>query len=356
MGGAERSLIDLLSSLRGDVQVGLLTLEDGPLVAACRDLQIPTTIVSVPNAFLSLGDWGGSIVHSNGIKTHLLSGLVGASGTRLIWHVRDFIGGRPVVRTVLPLVSGRVSAAIAISRAVEQDLRKVLPNVPIALVYNAVDLERFQPRPRQGVLLDSLAGIPPAPEGTVRIGLVATYAKWKGHRLFLEAAALAVRRATVPLRFYVIGGPIYLGAGAQITENDLRAWIEEFGLAACVGIVPFTTRPEEAFNALEIAVSANTSPEPFGRTIIEALASGVPVVTGPEVGALEDLPPGAVERLQVLSPETLGLALASLASRPGRRAELSQLGQQAALRFSRQRLKERVLGLYAQLGRIGASG
>jgi glycosyltransferase involved in cell wall biosynthesis len=388
MGGAEHSLVDLIWSLRDDAQIGLLAFEDGPLVAACRDLDIPATIVKLPDALLRLGDWGGSsapldlfkhtvrhplaagralrsfstaiaafkpsIVHSNGIKTHLLSGLVTGSGAKLVWHVRDFIGSRPVVRKVIRLVSGRVSTAVAISRAVEQDLRKVLPKVQIALVPDAVDLERFEPRPRQGSLLDSLAGIPPAAEGTVRIGLVATYAKWKGHRLFLEAAALAARQSRVPLRFYVIGGPIYLGAGAQITENDLRAWIWELGLSACVGIVPFTSRPQDVFNSLEIAVNANTSPEPFGRTVVEALASGVPVVAGPDIGALEGVPPGVVERLGVLSPESLGLALASLASRPDRRVQLSKLGPGAALRFSRQRLKERMLDLYARLERSGA--
>jgi glycosyltransferase involved in cell wall biosynthesis len=255
-----------------------------------------------------------------------------------------------VVRAVLPRVASRVSAAFAISAAIERDLRTVLPRVPAAVVYNAVDLDRFRPREPSHRRLDSLAGLPPPPEGTVRIGLVATYAKWKGHRLFLEAATLAIRRSPVPLRFYVVGGPIYLGAGTQVTENDLRAWVRELGLEGVVALVPFVANAEAIFNELDIAVSANTSPEPFGRTVVEALASGVPVVTGPEVGALEELPDGRVERLEVLSPETLGAALASLASSPSRRAELARLGVQAAKCYSRERLRERVMGLYRCLG------
>jgi glycosyltransferase involved in cell wall biosynthesis len=388
IGGAEQSLLDLLSCLRNSATLGLLTLEEGPLVARARDLGVQTTVVPLPGELMSLGDAGTSpsmlrvmaeaarnplsgiravrtlsmaiaafkpsIVHSNGIKTHLLSGLASTGDARLVWHVRDFLGSRPVVRALIPRVSSRVSATFAISGAVEQDIRKVLPLVPTAVVYNAVDIEKFRPREAPRGLLDSLAGLPPAPVGTVRIGLVATYAIWKGHRLFLEAASLALRRSPVPVRFYVVGGPIYLGAGSQVTENDLRAWVHQLELEDVVGVVPFVENPESVFNDLEIAVSANTSPEPFGRTVVEALASGVPVVTGPDVGALEDLPAGAVERLEILSAETLAAALVSLASDGARRAELGRQGIAAAQRYSRERLRERVLDLYCCLGVPGA--
>jgi glycosyltransferase involved in cell wall biosynthesis len=384
IGGAEQSLLDLLSCLRDSATVGLLTLEDGPLVARARELGVQTTVVTLPPELMRLGDAGASpsllrvmaeaarsplsgiralrtfsaaiaafrpsVVHSNGIKTHLLSGLASTGDARLVWHVRDFIGSRRVVRALLPRVSSRVSATFAISGAVERDIRKVLPLVPTAVVYNSVDIERFRPRDPNHGLLDSLASLSPAPKGTIRIGLVATFAIWKGHRLFLEAAARAVRRSLVPLRFYVVGGPIYLGAGTQVTEDDLRAWVRELGLEQVVGLVPFVENPEIVFNGLEIAVSANTSPEPFGRTVVEALASGVPVVTGPDVGALEDLPDGAVERLDLLSAETLGAALASLASDSERRAALGRKGIEVAPRYSRERLRGRVVDLYRCLG------
>lgn len=388
MGGAEQSLVDLLNCLASKVELGLLTLEDGPLVEIARGLGVRTSILPFPDHLMRMGDFGApgvltsvlslargarrapvelfgllrrfsaavsafkpDIVQSNGIKTHLLSGVVGPGHSKLVWHVRDFSGNRRLIRRIIPRVSARVSAAFAISAAVERDIRSLLPLVPVAVVYNAVDLERFRPRPQQGSFLDSLAGLPPPLQGTVRIGLIATYARWKGHRLFLEAAAHASRRSPVPLRFYVVGGPIYLGgAESQITENDLRGWIDQLGLTTQVGLVPFLTTPELAFNALDIAVNANTSPEPFGRTVVEAMASGVPVVSGSDVGALEDLPAVALERLSVLNPDMLGAALTSLAVAPGRRAELSRLGLEAAQRYSRQRLAKRILTLYKCLG------
>jgi glycosyltransferase involved in cell wall biosynthesis len=333
--------------------------EAGPLSLLLKFLtrSSPAEIAGLGRRFrAAVSEFAPDVVHSNGIKTHLLSGAAVSNKSKLVWHVRDFLGNRRLVRRVLPTLAGRVRAAFAISGAVERDLRALLPTLPIAVVYNAVDLERFRPRPPDASFLDGLSGLPPAEEGVVRIGLVATYARWKGHRLFLEAAADASRRSAVPLRFYVIGGPIYLGAASQITEEDLRSWIHEFRLGGRVGVVPFLEAAERAFNSLDIAVNANIAPEPFGRTVVEAMASGIPVVSGSNVGALEDLPALALEKIPVLSAETLSAALVSLAANPGRRRELSTLGLEAARRYSRPRLAERVLTLYRCLGPANGQG
>jgi glycosyltransferase involved in cell wall biosynthesis len=383
MGGAEQSLLDLFASLRAEVALGLLTLENGPLVDAARSLGIPTEIIPTPEDLMQLGDFGATatlrtvtgfirratrqprelvtflrrlgaavsafapdIIHSNGIKTHLLSSVIAPAGPALVWHVRDFLSSRPLVRKALPPLSRRVSAAFAISRAVEQDLRGVVPELPVAVVYNAVDLDRFKPRRGDPAVLDGPAGLGAGSEETVRIGLVATYARWKGHRVFLEAAAQAIAGSTRPLRFYVIGGPIYRGAGAQITESELREWVARLGLTLHVGIVPFLKTPEHAFNALDLVISANTAPEPFGRTIVEAMASGVPVICAPAVGALEALPADSVYRLEVLTSTTLATAILQLCSQPETRAMLRRRGLDAAAAMSRERLRERVLELY----------
>ena len=64
------------------------------------------------------------------------------------------------------------------------------------------------------------------------------------------------------------------------------------------------------------------------------MASGVPVVSGSEVGALEDLPAVSLEKLPVLNADTLGAALTSLAASPGstRRAFRFGLGRPGGTR------------------------
>ena len=99
--------------------------------------------------------------------------------------------------------------------------------VDVQTIHNAIDLERFAPGPGDGGRLDAASGLPTAPAGTVRVGLVATFARWKGHEVFLDAAARI--GADLPCRFYVVGGPIYRSAGRNIRPRSCgagpRSWV-----------------------------------------------------------------------------------------------------------------------------------
>jgi glycosyltransferase involved in cell wall biosynthesis len=225
------------------------------------------------------------VVHSNGIKTHLLSRFVLPSNIPLVWHLHDFYGLRPAAARLLRHASGNVRAGIAISQAVARDAARVLPRVPLTTVMNAVDLQRFAPGVGQD--LDRLAGMAPAPNGTFRAGLVATYARWKGHETVLDAAKIvATEEPELPVRWYIIGGPIYLTA-AQYSEAELRAGAEARGIADRVGFIPFQSDTAGIYRSLDAVVHASTLPEPFGLTVAEAMACGRAVIVSAAGGALE---------------------------------------------------------------------
>src|SRR5262249_37832171 len=115
---------------------------------------------------------GPDLIHSNGIKTHVLASLARPASVPVGWHVPDFFGARPLMRRLLPCLRNRVTAALAISAAVGRDLQALLPRVPVTVVPNAVDVRTFAPGPGDGDWLDRLAGLGPAPAGVVRVGLV----------------------------------------------------------------------------------------------------------------------------------------------------------------------------------------
>ena len=61
LGGAERSLLDLLWSLRGaelGLQLEVVTLRPGPLLAATAALGVPARVIEMPDAHTRLGDSG----------------------------------------------------------------------------------------------------------------------------------------------------------------------------------------------------------------------------------------------------------------------------------------------------------
>src|SRR6185503_9670263 len=76
--------------------------------------------------------------------------------------------------------------------------------------------------------------------------------------------------------------------------------------------------------------------EGFGLPVIEAMACGVPVITG-QVPALTEIAGGAVEQIERLDADALGDAMVGLASSRNRRDELVTLGLQRARSFSWQR-------------------
>jgi glycosyltransferase involved in cell wall biosynthesis len=284
------------------------------------------------------------VVHTNGMKAHVLGTLAAPRGVPVVWHMHDFCAARPVMARLLRLVARRRPGGVrvvGVSHAVAADVARVLgPGVPVEAVYNAVDLARVAPGPGNGAWLDAEAGLPPAPPGTVRVGLVATYATWKGHDVFLEAAARVDR--ALPARFYVVGGPLYRTGGSQCSPAELQARAERLGLAGVVGFVPHQKAPEAVFRALDVVVHASTRPEPFGRVIVEAMACGRAVIAARAGGAAElfdegvtalGCPPGM--------PDALAAAVSRLVAAPELRRVLGEAGRRAAVhRFDRAGLAE----------------
>ena len=217
---------------------------------------------------------------------HLLSAAAVPRSIPVVWHVHDFYSARPLVPRVLRLAYRRRRKAVAISSAIARDLNGLFPKLPVALLPNRIDTGHFRPE-GPAADLDRLAGMPPAPPGVVRIGLVATYARWKGQLVFLEAARrVLAAHSSPPVRFYIVGGPIYHTA-AQFSAAELRAAAAAPGLQEHVGFVNFQADVAPIYRALDIVVHASTSPEPFGMTIVEAMACGRAVIVSDAGGAAE---------------------------------------------------------------------
>ncbi len=390
LGGAERCLLDLFSSLASELPgaaAHLVCLAPGPFPDEARRMGIPVTILPLPESLARAGDTalkhGGvlrhaqfvgsglralgaaplfaaslrrtieaqspTLIHSNSIKTHLLLRLATRLTTPVIWHVHDFAGRRPVARNLLRWTSSGAAGIIANSRAVAADIARLAPAPPIAAVLNGIDTDVFSPGAAASAELDAAAGLSPAPAGTLRIGLVATYARWKGHCLFLDAAREALSAGLGNrARFYIIGGPIYRTQGSQVGEAELREHARRLGIADRVGFVGFQNEPAAAYRALDVVVHASTEPEPFGRTIAEAMACGKAVIVAAAGGAKEIVTDGK-DALTFTPGDAPGLArlMVHLASDETMRRRLGTAARATVLsRFTRRRYAAEVGDFY----------
>jgi glycosyltransferase involved in cell wall biosynthesis len=390
LGGAERCLLDCVAALRaqGQVQVNVLALSDGPLLEKARELGAATQVIQAPRGLKALGEshsgWESKdallglfsaapdvlsflnrlrraivrarpdVVHTNGMKAHLLAGVLTPARTRLVVHLHDFVSARRASGRLLPLLQ-RVRGEtifIANSQAVARDFARIAPSADVRTVYNVVDTEYFREGTNEPAWLANLAGLPPPANEATVFGLVATYARWKGHGLFIEAAGLLSRlRPEIPFRFYVVGGPIYETLGSQVVASDLLQQARAAGIESHFGLVPFQPDIARVYRTLDVLVHASTQPEPFGRTIVEAMACARPVIVARDGGAAElfedginafGFEPGRSTKLTEAMMRVLD---------PNVRARLGRSARQHAVAsFSRPRLTKQLLHVYAAPG------
>ena len=81
--------------------------------------------------------------------------------------------------------------------------------------------------------------------------------------VFLKAAAQVLQmRNTQPVRFYIIGGPIYQTRGSQFDAAELQEMARQLGVDRSLGLIGFQSDIVPAFRALDMVVHASTAPEP----------------------------------------------------------------------------------------------
>ncbi len=354
-------LCRLASELGVAVQVlpfppGLARLGDFP-AAASEDASLGRTRSQLLSASIPalrhgaalrrlLARTGPDIIHGNGVKANVLAALARPPSAAVVWHVHDYVSSRPVTSRIVARVSRRCDHAVAVSASVAADIRSACgPKLSVSTIHNPVNLDVFTPEgPRAD--LDALSGLPPAPDGTVRAGLVATMAHWKGHDTFLEA--MAAIPAAAGLRGYVVGGPIYATRGSQRGLEELRERARALGLEGRVGFTGFVDRPADAMRALDIVVHASTQPEPFGLVVAEAMACGRAVVAAAAGGVMEFVRPGE-DALVHRCGDSAALAgcVSALAAHPELRRRMGEAARRAAVgSFSCDRYAASLLGVY----------
>ena len=381
LGGAERALLDMLAAIRAansHLSLHLVTTEDGPLVSECRALNVEATVVRLPKRVARLGDgsaqrpvnlfaaapsiiayllrlrrvirsFAPEVIHTNGFKMHVLGTFAKPRSAALVWHLHDFVSSRPVMAKFLPRLSRFCRVAVANSGAVAADVRAVFgERLEVETIHNAVDLKRFSTT-GAAIDLDELAGMRPSVPDTIRIGLIATLARWKGHETFLRAMSLVPRG--LPIRGYIIGDAIYQTDGSQHSLDELRSLADKLGVSDRVGFTGFINDSATAMRTLDVVVHASTECEPFGLVIAEAAACGKAIIASEHAGAIELMR----DRIDFVGHEagdslSLAVQIVHLAADAASRARLGANARATAERvFDRARLATDLLPLYQTL-------
>ena len=300
-------------------------------------------------ALLLLRELQPDVIHSNGFKMHVLAVWARPRGVPIVWHIHDYVSARPLMARLLRRYAKSCALAVANSKSVAADVQAVCGSaLMVRTIYNGIDLQEFSPDgPKSD--LDALSGLPPVNGNTVRVGMVATLARWKGHETFLRAIAMIP--PAIPIRAYISGDALYQTNGSQHSLAELRELATELGVAERVGFTGFVKNSAEAMRALDIVVHASTEPEPFGLVIAEGMACGRAVIASAAGGVRELLTAGAnALSHQPGDANMLAECITHLAADSSMRRRLGVAARKTAeQRFDRARLATELIPIYQAL-------
>lgn len=142
------------------------------------------------------------------------------------------------------------------------------------IIPRGVDLEKFSftsPKERKSK--------------TFRVGMVSRFTPLKGHLDFLKAMSYVSRK--IPNAQIILMGDKSLAKEEYIKKIELT--IRRLMLGSIVKFISSDEDVAQVMKGLDVLVSANTEQEAFGRSVIEAQASGVPVVATSIGGVVENV-------------------------------------------------------------------
>lgn len=230
----------------------------------------------------------------------------------------------------------RVAAAYACSESVREVLRAKGFVKPAPIIPFGVNTEAFRPRPSRGASEQ-------APDQPLTIGYIGRMLPGKG--LDVLADALDKLKGE-PWQLLVVGD----GSERESFESQLQAYGLR-GRAEFTGAVHLTEVPEY-FHKLDLmiipTVTTKRIREQFGRVIVEAMASGVPVV-GSTCGAIPEVIGDAGLVFPEGDADALARAVKQLLSDRKLRERLVAAGLERVKDYSWERVAEKTYALYQQV-------
>ena len=310
-GGAQEHLYSLLTRIDASrFDVSVVSLSNGSAVRKLQRAGVQVLVLDDPDDAIAVGALTAhlaairpDIVHNHMYRAELV-------GTRAAIALGEIGHRRPYV--VSTVHSSRVRSAedreqlrrltphmdqlIAVSRAMERKLHdEARTGAPIQLIYNGVDLQRYDHQEPCCTLPEEY-GMEP---GSKLVGVVARLEPEKGHPTLFEAWPAVLR--AVPDAYLLVIGEGSRREALEMLARDLRI----------AHRVVFTGRRDDVpavTAALDVAVLPSYR-EAQGLTILEAMALSRPVVAS-NVGGIPEMIEDGVTGLLVEPHDADGLARA----------------------------------------------
>jgi len=243
------------------------------------------------------------LLHANSVRAGIVAtaatmGMrtLGRTRTPILWHVQDDLPRHPISVLIrcFAWCSGRTQIC-AVSQATTKAFAGGLPfGRRIHVLHNAIDTERFpaKTRPPDGAALAFRAelGLTDADFLVVAVGMINPR---KGLLELVEGFENVqwnlANRGRRPAHLAIVGAPIF--NDDHLYEAKLHARAKALGLSETVHFLGERADVPAILRGADLLVH-NAAVEPFGLVILEAMASGTPVIAAAVGGVPEIIEEG----------------------------------------------------------------
>ena len=345
MYGADKVMLDLIKRLdKTEYQPLVILPTKGVLVDALKNEGVNVMVMPYPimrRKYFNLKgiiQYGFNLVkyinkiasiakkhHIDLIHTNTAATLEGGFVSRKLhiphlWSIHEIIVSPKIMYTVTSkLIAKYSSITITDSKAVKDhlDASGYFKKDAVKVIYNGVDSKRFKPENDCVYLYDEWK----IPKGARIIGMMGRVNSWKGQGDFLKAANVIM--AKYPDVYTVFVGSAF--EGEEWREKELAEAIEQSPYNERIVNVGYRTDSEGIYKLYDVFVLPSTNPDPLPTVVLEAMATGKPVVGYKHGGVCEMVKDGYNGLLaEVRNPEDLAAKIESLLIDENRRKEMGE--------------------------------
>lgn len=358
LNGGEHSMLAVMDQLRpAAVEFIALCPQEGPLKAALAARGVETVALEVrdeqgqrrtpdellPELHDKLIATDCDLVHANSLSMGRLTGAIADDlSMPTVAHLRDILklSGKAIADL------NQNARLIAVSHATRKfHLALGMDAEKVIMLYNGVDCERFQPRPKNVAIREEL-GLSPEDFLILSVGQIGLR---KGQDVLARAALRLTSR--LPNAHYLLAGQRCSDKQeSREFERIVIGRLQSIGDGRHLHLMGYRDDMPGLMNAADVLVHA-AQQEPLGRVLLEAAASGLPIIAT-HVGGTQEILPNQQSALLIppADHETLAEAILRMANDAELRSRLTKYARSRMLEvFSIEAAARNLHALWASL-------
>ncbi|MGB3729610.1 MAG: glycosyltransferase family 4 protein [Thermodesulfobacteriota bacterium] len=215
------------------------------------------------------------VVYCNGTQAKVVGALIGlVTGCPVIWHVRNIQQTKLlgfIINTLSKL--SPVKRIICVSSATAKPFEEVKEKVRV--IYNGVDIENYNPATIEGELRSKYN----LSNETIVVGSTGRIVPRKGYDLFIKSAKIVIDQLDEKgkdIKFVIVGDTPYFFQDDHL--GYLKKLVTQNALDEYFIFTGYKKEVKEYLKDFDIFVIPSNYPDPFPRSVIEAMAFELPSI------------------------------------------------------------------------------